>query len=105
MSGVVFKVVCRQLGYDDVLGDESLYKSSGYWRFRRLYGGDAEGPVWLSKVYCYGNESKLSQCKIDSPGEILWCGHIEVLELICRPRNYTPGELGYTKISNQTLDI
>ena len=92
MAGTVFKVICRQLGYGDVMGDTSLYESYEYRRFR-LYGDDARGPIWLSKVYCYGNESTLSQCKIDSPGEVLWCGHEEVLEIMCRPSNYTHREL------------
>ena len=90
----MFKVICRQLGFEGVMGDESLYEHYEYPRRKlRLYGDDAKGPVWLSKVYCFGNESNLSQCKIDSPGEVLWCGHSEALELMCRPKNFTTSKL------------
>lgn len=97
MNSTVFQVICRQLGFEGVMGDGRFYTNFEYPRRRypRLYGDDAMGPVWLSKVYCHGNESKLSQCKIDSPGEILWCGHDEALELMCRPRNYTTRKLAY----------
>ena len=88
MNGTVFTVICRQLGFEGVMGEESLYKR----RDLKLYGDDAKGPVWLSKVYCHGNESTLLQCKIDSPGESLWCTHDEALELMCQPRNYTQRE-------------
>ena len=96
LTGTVFQIICHQLGYEDLMGDKSLYESYEYRR-KRVYGDDAKGPVWLSKVYCHGNESTLSQCKIESPGEILWCSHDEVLELMCRPRNYTPRELAVRK--------
>lgn len=93
MNGSVFKVICRQLGYTDVLGDERLYRNPQYpYRQSRLYG-KGNGPVWLSRVRCHGNETSLSQCQIDNPGEILWCSHHEALELMCRPRNFTPREL------------
>ena len=92
MSGTVFKVICRQLGFVDVMGDESLYgRPISPHRPGQLYG-DANGPVWLSKVRCHGNESHLSQCIIESPGKILWCGHHEALELMCLPRNFTPSK-------------
>lgn len=87
MNGSVFRVICRQLGYVGVMGDESLYTR----RRLQLYG-DSGGPVWLSKVYCDGNETSLAQCKIESPGEILWCSHHEALEIMCQPKNYTPRE-------------
>lgn len=84
MSGTVFKVICRQLGFEDVMGDVTFY---GRRRRTPLYG-KGKGPVWLSKVQCHGNESNLSECVIVSPGEILWCSHTEALELMCRPKNY-----------------
>ena len=97
MDGTVFNVICQQLGFEGVMGDESLYEHYEYPRRKlRLYGDNAKGPVWLSKVYCSGNESNLSQCKIDSPGEVLWCIHSEALELMCRPKNFTISKLPYT---------
>lgn len=93
MNGTVFKVICRQLGFTDVMGDERFYRRLQFsHRQLRLYG-TGNGPVWLSRVRCYGNESSLSHCKIDNPGEILWCNHDEALELMCRPRNFTSREL------------
>ncbi|KAJ7374461.1 hypothetical protein OS493_007567 [Desmophyllum pertusum] len=106
MNGTVFKVICRQLGFADVMGDVSLYGTLKYPRRQfRLYG-KGNGPVWLSKVYCHGNESNLSQCEIDSPGEILWCNHEEALELMCRPKHYTlpyPVRLAGTSVTHAGL--
>ena len=93
INGTVFKVICRQLGFTDVLGDERFYRKLQYpYRQLRLYG-KGNGPIWLSRVRCQGNESSLSQCQIDNPGEILWCSHHEALELMCRPSNFTSSEL------------
>lgn len=93
MNGTVFKVICRQLGFTDVMGDERFYRRNQFsHRQLRLYGR-GNGPVWLSRVRCHGNESRLSHCQIDNPGEILWCSHDEALELMCRPKNFTPREL------------
>lgn len=87
VNGEVYKIICRQLGYEDVMGDKSLYESDEYRDFQR-YGNDAKGPFWLNGVYCYGNESNLSQCTIDSHSLGHGCTHGEVLELMCRPSNY-----------------
>ncbi|KAL9954255.1 hypothetical protein ACROYT_G041770 [Oculina patagonica] len=90
MNGPVFKVICRQLGFEDVMGDGSLYGGADYPRRRfRLYG-EGRGPIWLTTARCHGNESNLSQCEIESPGENFWCIHEEALELMCRPKNFTP---------------
>lgn len=89
MSATVFKVICRQLGFEDVMGDVTFYGR----RRRTLLYGKGKGPVWLSKVQCHGNESNLSECVIVSPGEILWCSHTEALELMCRPKNYRARKL------------
>ena len=87
VNGEVYKIICRQLGYEDVMGDKSLYESDEYRDFQR-YGNDAKGPFWLNGVYCYGNESNLSQCTIGSHSLGHGCTHGEVLELMCRPSNY-----------------
>ena len=90
MNGTVFKVICRQLGFADVMGDSSLYGRPEYPNRRfRLYG-QGNGPIWLSKVRCHGNESSLSECEIESPGVSFWCIHSETLELMCRTKNFTP---------------
>ncbi|KAL9954260.1 hypothetical protein ACROYT_G041775 [Oculina patagonica] len=90
MNDTVFKVICRQLGFEDVMGDGRLYGRADYPHRRfRLYG-EGRGPIWLSKVRCHGNESSLSQCEIESPGVSFWCIHEETLELMCRPKNFTP---------------
>lgn len=98
MDGTVLKVICRQLGFEDVMGDGRIYIYYEYLlRKSQLYGDDTKGPFWLTKVYCYGNESNLSQCKIDNPGKRLWCSHGtgEALELMCRPKNFTPRKLPF----------
>ncbi|KAL9954251.1 hypothetical protein ACROYT_G041766 [Oculina patagonica] len=91
MNGPVFKVICRQLGFEDVMGDGRLYGRADYpHRWFRLYG-EGRGPIWLTKVRCHGNESSLSQCEIGSPGVLhFWCLHEDTLELMCRPKNFTP---------------
>lgn len=97
MNGTVFKVICRQLGFADVMGDGRLYGGLDYQRRRlRLYG-KGSGPFWLSEVRCHGNESHLSQCGIEKPGKNLWCIHEEALELMCRPKNFTPRKYSSVK--------
>lgn len=69
------------------MGDPSLYESKEY-RYYTWYG-DSYGPVWLSEISCHGNESNLSQCKVDNPVDVLCSYANGVLEVMCRPRNYT----------------
>lgn len=69
------------------MGDPSLYESKEY-RYYTWYGG-SYGPVWLSEISCHGNESNLSQCKVGNPVDVLCSYANGVVEVMCRPRNYT----------------
>ena len=44
-------VVCRQLGFYSLV---RVYRSARY--------GQGTGPIWLSKLSCFGNESNLFEC-------------------------------------------
>lgn len=87
MTAAVYQVICRHLGHEGTMGDPSLYESKEY-RYYTWYG-DSYGPVWLSEISCHGNESNLSQCKVDNPVDVLCSYANGVLEVMCRPRNYT----------------
>ena len=46
-------VVCRQLGF---YSPARAYRSAHY--------GQGTGPIWLSKLSCFGNESNLFECAL-----------------------------------------
>ena len=48
------RVVCRQLGYQDVL--------TVLWRCNNLLGGKSSVVTWIDTVQCIGNESSLTNC-------------------------------------------
>ena len=56
-------VVCRELGYSH--GNAT----------RQAQFGSGTGPVWLRRVGCLGNESKLSHCIHTGAGNTLGCSH------------------------------
>ena len=54
-----------------------------------------KNPTWIDEIYCYGNESRLSDCKragTNPPGPIQWnvenCRHDEDVGVICRGSKY-----------------
>ncbi|GAB1293109.1 Macrophage scavenger receptor types I and II [Apodemus speciosus] len=59
------QVVCRSLGYQDVL---AVHK--------RAHFGQGTGPIWLNEVMCFGRESSIENCKIRQWG-VLSCSHAE----------------------------
>ena len=67
-------VVCRQLGYPGalmLLGDGT-------------FGEEVEvGVVWLEGVDCYGNESRLTECRLSEWG-VSQCSHAQDVALICQ---------------------
>ena len=56
-------VVCRQMGYSH--GNAT----------RQAQFGSGTGPVWLRRVGCLGNESKLSHCIHTGAGNTVGCSH------------------------------
>ncbi|XP_068745092.1 scavenger receptor cysteine-rich type 1 protein M130-like [Montipora capricornis] len=58
MNDDMATVVCRQLGYQD--GEEKALKN-------RIYG-PFFGPVWLTNLYCTGNEKNVMECAHDVIG-------------------------------------
>ncbi|XP_052018032.1 macrophage scavenger receptor types I and II isoform X2 [Apodemus sylvaticus] len=65
------QVVCRSLGYQDVL---AVHK--------RAHFGQGTGPIWLNEVMCFGRESSIENCKIRQWG-ILSCSHAEDAGVTC----------------------
>ena len=70
-------VVCRQLGY-----------SHGVAK-RQAQFGSGTGPVWLRRVNCLGNESKLSHCIHTGAGNTLGCSHAQDIGVQCSGLNGT----------------
>nr|XP_034376205.1 macrophage scavenger receptor types I and II isoform X2 [Arvicanthis niloticus] len=65
------QVVCRSLGYQDVL---AVHK--------RAHFGQGTGPIWLNEVMCFGRESSIENCKIRQWG-VLVCSHEEDAGVTC----------------------
>ncbi|XP_028624091.1 macrophage scavenger receptor types I and II isoform X2 [Grammomys surdaster] len=65
------QVVCRSLGYQDVL---AVHK--------RAHFGKGTGPIWLNEVMCFGRESSIENCKIRKWG-VLACSHEEDAGVTC----------------------
>ena len=66
-------VVCKELGF-----------SSGITVSQNQFGSSS-GPVWLRKVACVGNESKLSHCMHSGAGIIGNCSHSQDVGVRCSP--------------------
>ena len=64
-------VVCKELGY--------LYGNAT----RQPLFGSGLGPVWLRKVGCLGNESKLSHCIHTGAGNVGNCSHVQDVGVQC----------------------
>ena len=66
-------VTCKQLGYP--LGAQ-------YW-YSNAYFGQGNGTIWLDDVTCFGNETKLMNCRHNG-----WeghnCRHYEDVAVVCR---------------------
>ena len=72
------QVVCRQLGYptDGAIGALTT---------RDAFFGQGDGPVFLKKLNCLGNESHLLQCSSELLNELGQhnCAHIRDAGVIC----------------------
>ena len=69
-------VVCRQLGFYSSVYD---YGSATY--------GQGTGPIWLSRLACFGNESSLFECSQLSVGTKN-CTHANDAAVSCYYRYY-----------------
>ena len=69
-------VVCRQLGYQNVL----------YYYSRAAFGAGT-GPIWLSNLGCGGSERSLLDCSHSGIG-IHHCYHSEDASVVCYNGNH-----------------
>ena len=69
-------VVCRQLGFYSVV---RAYRSAQY--------GSGTGPIWLSRLSCFGNESSLFKCG-QSNVTTKNCTHSDDAAVFCDYYNY-----------------
>ena len=65
-------VVCRQLGF---YSSVTAYASARY--------GQGTGPIWLSRLSCFGNESSLFECDLLSSATKN-CTHSDDASVYCR---------------------
>ena len=77
----IAEVMCRQLGYEGVELDLTLYNEREY-DAANLYDV-GPGPVWFSSEGCSGHEKTLSECNLR---EDRHCSNDNV-ELICKMEN------------------
>ncbi|XP_070537245.1 scavenger receptor cysteine-rich domain superfamily protein-like [Ptychodera flava] len=80
-------VTCRQLGY--TLGAVEVRNNS-------YFGRNAGGPIWLSNLTCYGNESNLLGCKSGLQHGINDCGIDNTAGVVCQ---------GHVRLSEPTGDV
>ncbi|XP_053183009.1 deleted in malignant brain tumors 1 protein [Scomber japonicus] len=64
-------VVCRQLGCGRA---RSALQNAAF--------GQGSGPIWLDDVFCFGNESSITECRHQGFG-VHNCGHIEDASVVC----------------------
>ena len=64
-------VVCRQLGFYSLV---IAYGSARY--------GQGAGPIWLSRLSCFGNESSLTDCSQSNVGTKN-CTHSDDASVVC----------------------
>ncbi|ESN93140.1 hypothetical protein HELRODRAFT_89295, partial [Helobdella robusta] len=73
-------VVCKQLGYD--LGGAGTYVHAF------SYANESRSPIWLDEVQCFGNESKLEDCRKSN-----WashnCYHFEDVGCACSYKGFS----------------
>lgn len=75
------EVLCRQLGYEDVELDLTLYNADDYLPNEVYDVGP--GPVWFNSDGCSGHEKTLSECNLRQES---YCSGDNV-ELICKVDN------------------
>ena len=64
-------VVCRQLGYQQVL---AVFVATPF--------GSGSGPIWLDEVDCNGTEAYLTECGSNPIGDSD-CSHFEDVGVLC----------------------
>ena len=66
------RVVCRQLGYEQVIRFPSANLANSF--------GQGSGRIWLNEVDCTGTEDSILQCSY-APDN--FCGHVEDVGVVC----------------------
>lgn len=77
-------VVCRQLGYS---GANEI--------FTRAVFGRVKGPLWIQKIQCNGNETKISDCAVTTSDNVpnhYQQNPIHAAGVICNETNSTSFE-------------
>ena len=69
-------VVCRQLGYSRA---ERIFSYSSF--------GGGIGPLWIRRIQCNGNETEISQCKVETWDKIWNTSSYHWYDFFQRPRN------------------
>jgi len=70
-------VVCRQLGYQNVLRATHF-----------AFHGEGNGIIWLDNVRCTGNETRLQDCQSNGFG-VHDCRHSEDAGVVCTSKWFT----------------
>ena len=75
------KVVCRELGFP---GAVKVFYAATF--------GEGDGPIWMDRTQCTGNESSLTECRHRRSGQGN-CGHNKDAGVMCSSGNKNSNQI------------
>ena len=87
-NDAIARVACRQLGYEVDNGQSILHYITDFQCVMCIdvnvyYSGEGTGPIWLSYLYCSGNEQNILECPRAIGIGISYCSHSHDVSVVC----------------------